>query len=102
MNVFKINGKTVKFPEGRHEVDYKKWSDAYVWINKAKEVQEEGEEGNKIIASKKAFDYIIRIMSILSDKITYAELVDAPALSIQNIWLRSIILEINYDENKRI
>jgi hypothetical protein len=81
--------ETIKWtaPQGRHEVSYDKWNEAYQHIKIADEARELLEEGNSEKATLKAIESICKTIASLSDGITYEQLMKCKWDEINNLFL---------------
>ena len=79
--------KTLLVPEGRHEVSYDQWNEAYKYLELSNKAKEAFEEGNYTEASLKGLESIARLISSLSSGVSYEELIKLPPIKLNNIFL---------------
>jgi len=84
------NGKEIlvlKVPEGRHEVSYDQWCEAYKYLDLAQESKKDFDDGNIFEATQKSIESISRLVSSLSTGVTYEQLIKVPYSKINNIFI---------------
>lgn len=79
--------KEVKTPQGRHEVSYDTWVNAYKYIQLAQEADNLYQDGQYYEASEKAIESICRIMCALSEGLEYQDLIMVNHDKINNIFI---------------
>jgi hypothetical protein len=74
-------------PQGRHEVTYEKWKEAYPHIKLAEEAAQLLEDGENEKATMKAIESICRTIASLSDGITYEDLMKCKWDYVSNLFM---------------
>ena len=78
---------TLLVPEGRHEVSYDQWKDAYQYIEMAQEAKDDFDNNLLIDATKKSVESITRLMSCLCSGVEFEELRNVPYDKLNNIFI---------------
>ena len=78
---------TLLVPEGRHEVSYDQWKDAYQYIEMAKESKEAFDNEQFVEATKKSIESLTRLMTALCEGVTYEQLRNVPYNKLNNIFI---------------
>jgi hypothetical protein len=79
--------KTLKTPQGRHEVSYYQWAKAYEYILLSQEAKQDFEDGKFEEATKKSIESITRVIAALGTGATYKDLLRIEWDKINNIFL---------------
>jgi hypothetical protein len=76
-----------KVPEGRHEVSYDKWMNAYPYIKLAEEAQQALDLGDNLTATQKSIESMTHVICELSEGIRYDQLIKIKMDKINNLFL---------------
>ena len=92
--------KTLKTPQGRHEVSYYQWNKAYEYIKLSQEAKQDFDAGNYEVATKKSIESISRVIASLSTGVSYKDLLKIDWEKINNIFLLDFEW-LSYEEPKK-
>ena len=92
--------KTLKTPQGRHEVSYYQWQKAYEYLLLSQEAKQDFDDGKYEEATKKSIESISRVIAALSTGVTYKELLRIEWDKINNIFLLDFEW-LSYEEPKK-
>ena len=84
------NGKkkyTLLVPEGRHEVSYDQWKDAYQYLEMAHEAKADFENNLYAEATKKSITSIINLIAALCEGVTFEQLKKISFDKLKNIFI---------------
>ena len=87
MITIQINKTKFKIPQGRHEVSYDQWKNAYAGIKKAEEAKQAYEDGDNEQATILTIEHMADIISKLSIGVTTKEILQAPFDQITNLFI---------------
>ena len=78
--------KKIKIPQGRHEVSYSQWMEAYKYIMLGEEAQQDLDNNEHAKASRKAIESMARIVSALSNA-EYKDVINLTPDKLNNLFL---------------